>query len=304
MQQQDALDNLLVQLFSSAESDNELSQNLLAQNHATAIAQSRTLVQELGSLSTLFTEEPSMLEQKTSTLLTCEECRTELDGYVEAWLSGQDRQAGFPAVHDHLATCVDCWEQATMLFELLETEAAPNTVPAPTYLTFGQARQQTGVSAAPSLWQRVTEQVTEGIYQLSVDIPIVIEETKAIFGQLGAGLTPQLVPATSLRSSGSDGESMTELLELPHTECDLLIKVRMGTVVQDMGALALQLTALSSSQPLIDIKVSLREDDGTLLESIRSDQDGLAFFDELDTGKYQLQIEYAEQTWLVGLTVC
>ncbi|MEZ4617104.1 MAG: hypothetical protein R2867_16575 [Caldilineaceae bacterium] len=38
-------------------------------------------------------------------------------------------------------------------------------------------------------------------------------------------MTPQLVPATALR--GGAAETLTEVLELPHPESDLLIKVRM-----------------------------------------------------------------------------
>ena len=282
----DALGALIAQLL--ADGDGERTA-LTA-----TIARSRSLVHELGLISELFTGEPSMIDAAASSHLTCEECEAALPAYVEAWLAGTAPATIDPALDRHLRACPSCATQARELYQLLQG----TTATAPTHLTFAEARQQQATAPSAS---RLWEQTTERVVRFAETVGIVLAGTQARFATLAAGLTPQLVPATVLR--GNTAQEMVELLELPDPEGDLVIRLRMGPHQQDLGALALQFATWREAETLADVKVTLRDDDGSLLESTRSDRDGLALFDALEPGKYQLQIERAAQTWLIGVTI-
>lgn len=295
---QDAIE-LITQLLSGdlANDDIAAGDNMAGDAWGNAVARSRELVQELGALSSLLTGEPSMLNEKAEAYLTCEECEAALPGYVDAWQAGEALATAYPTVHDHLRGCADCQARALDLYQLLQRERAV----APVYHTFAEARQRSAAAIAAPIWQQTSAQV----FRLAENISIQIEDAKAHFANVSVALTPHLVPATSLRGSKTEqmAEEMIEILELPHPDRDLVIRLRMGALQHDLGALALQFATLTNAQTLADIKVMLRDENGSLLESTRSDQDGLALFDELEPGKYQIQIERADQMWLVGVTI-
>jgi hypothetical protein len=63
--------------------------------------------------------------------LSCEECFTQLDHYVELELSGADADAGVPGMRAHLQGCSACADDHRSLHDLVATEpAAPGPPPA------------------------------------------------------------------------------------------------------------------------------------------------------------------------------
>jgi len=77
----------------------------------------------------------------------------------------------------------------------------------------------------------------------------------------------------------------------------------MGPVFDGKGTLVLEIGTIAPPQPSEQVKVALRDEDGVLLESMPTDEDGLAFFRKLDFGKYIIQVEHAGQTWEFAVTL-
>lgn len=274
----------------------ELIRQLLQHGQADAVAveqlmKERAMIEELATASHVLTGEPSMIEKAGAILFTCHEAEALLPSYVEAWQAGEELAGTYAKLHRHLRTCTRCAQQVRELYQLLQQE----TTVAPTYRTFAEAKERE--QSRTTLWQQGATQLAHFVETVAIGI----EGTKARFETLAVGLRPQLAPATAMRSSAA--EEMIEVLELPHPERDFVIRLRMGALRDGLGALALQFATLSQETLLADIKVTLRDNDGSLLESTRSDQDGIALFEALEPGKYQLQIERADQQWLVGISI-
>ena len=274
------------------------------------IAGCRACIEELDALSSALTGEPSTLKVETDKLLTlrqaqgtaCQECLDALGMYVEDQVAGEDVAKHYPKVAHHLQSCAGCREQYNMLYELMQQEAAGAFGEPPSYMDFGEwfRRQRT----AADLW----EQPIQNLHRLMTDILILIGKTAASFGRLPSPLAPQLVPVGVYRKRApipttEEREAFVELLELPHAEANLVIKFSMGPVVEGKGTLVLEVGTIRPPQPIAEAKVTLRDEDGMLLESTPTDEDGLALFRELDVGKYIIQVEYAGQTWMLPVTL-
>jgi hypothetical protein len=267
-----------------------------------AIAGSRTLIAELAAISSVLTGEPSMLKAQTDHLLTCDECLARLDPYVEEWLAGVDLASRYPMVAAHLASCPACREQAELLYELLQGESQ-SAAETPSYLSFERWFQEhhaeepvAGRAAQTGMW----EQVAQGRHRLAAEITVVMEGGKAFFANLVTALTPQLAPATLYRNASTAGGA---LLELPHAVANLVVKVQLGPVVENMGTVVIEIGTITPPQPIAQARVNLRDDQESLLEAAQSDADGFVIFRQLEAGKYGIQVEHADQVWNFAVTL-
>lgn len=292
----DVIDQLIEHLLTREPREPAVPEELVSH-----IAGCRRCIEELDAISSVLTGEASTLREEADKLLTCQECLDALGAYVEDEVAGEDVAARYPRVERHLQSCSSCREQYDLLHELVQQEAAGAFGEAPSYMTFEEWFQRQ--EQAP-LWQELARELR----RLMTEIPIRVAETTASFGQLPPPLTPQLVPAAAYRNkellpTAEEGEELIEVLELPHREANLVIRVRMGPVFDGKGTLVLEVSTIEPSQPIEQAKVTLRDEDGGLLEGAPTDEDGLASFRELDIGKYTIQVEHAGQTWEFGVTL-
>lgn len=270
------------------------------------IAASRSLIAELDELSTLLTGEPSQLQAQAAQLLTCDEAYMQLPAYVEEQLGGGKAAAHYPQLADHLAHCPDCREQASLLAELLQSDASTQA-PAPTYLNFAAwFAQQTATAPAipaqppaPALWQQMTQQ----LYRLAAEIPILMQAGRVRFGNLANNLTPQLAPAIAYRTIQASERDYAQLVALPHPEANLIVRIRLGPIVEETGTLLLEIAQITPSQPVARARVLLRTDDGALLEAALSDADGFVIFRQLEVGRYRVHVEHNSQTWVMLISL-
>lgn len=268
---------------------------------AARLARNPDALAELAALSSAWQESPSDLLARVETRLACAEAQEDLDSYVEAQLAGNDVTVLYPTVTKHIAQCSRCQEQVQMLSELLTQQAAGRFGRPPTYLTFREQLRQT--TAPATLWQTVRE----NLYQLAAEFKIVFAQGQAAFAELPALLAPRLTTQTALGTMGAESMHTAldertgagiELLELPHPQANLVVKVSTRPTVDQFGTLIIRLATLTPPHPLAEVKVSLRDQDDQLLESAPTDEDGLALFQALEMGQYTVQIDHHNQSWL------
>jgi hypothetical protein len=271
------------------------------------IAGCRACIEELNAISTALTGQPSTLKDTASQFLTCEECQHALPAYIEGRIAGENVAALYSGVEQHLQGCAACRERYETLYEVMQAEAAGAFDEPPHYMTFEEefrlqspeqaAAAESAAEAIGAMWQ----QLAGDVHQLMADIPILIGKTIASFGSLPIPLAPRLVPVGVYRKketpTAEKEEEFVELLELPHPEANLVIKLSMSSVSDGKGTLVLQVGTIASPRLIPQAKATLRDADDVLLESTPTDKDGLAVFRDLDTGKYNVLVEHAGQTW-------
>jgi hypothetical protein len=218
-----------------------------------------------------------------------------LPAYVEAQLKDVDVAARYPTVCEHLETCDSCRDHAELLLQLSSEETDLAEYPAPPYLRFDQWLAARTVPV--SLWQKLEGQIR----LLTTELEIQLAGARAYFADMPGSLAPRRAAVASLRTPFSGVTE--EWLELPSPETSHMLKVGLGTAPQGMTTLILEVLTLQPESPIAGAKVSLNDENARLLESITSDQDGLAAFRSLEPGKYQIHVEVAQQIWQFTLFI-
>jgi hypothetical protein len=228
--------------------------------------------------------------------IDCAACLALLSEYVRLQLIGQPIGATHREVPLHIETCPTC--QAAYFREFrTQGLAKPLSELQQVGRRAGAARALDTIlqSTSATWWQLVSER----FYRMTMEIPILVKETAATFGNLPALLAPQRTLAGALRSKRTVPENEAEaieLLTLPNPAADLLIKVSTGTVTNYKSTLIIQLETMTH-QPIPQVRTSLRDRNGSLLEQRASDTDGLVIFGDLETTRYCIQVKHAGQIW-------
>ena len=155
------------------------------------------------------------------------------------------------------------------------------------------------------MWQ----QAAQGLYRLAAAIPVLIGRAAASFGALAAPLTVQLAPVPIYRGTGQlapaeEARDFAEILDSPHPETNITLKVSLGPVFEGKGVLALAVNTIVPPQPIAaGARVTLRDADGALLEGAFTGDDGLVLFRDLEVGEYLIRAEYSGQAWEFPLSV-
>ena len=270
--------------------------------------------------------------------LTCHECEELLPGYLTADGLGDTDAPEWSPVKRHLAACPHCTAAYTSLADLVASAYGENGAEPPYYpepnLSFLRSRERSaaGPTTTPErslsvahgesqpagsfeaegrqhvpeadLWQ----QAAQGLYRLAAAIPVLIGRAAASFGALAAPLTVQLAPVPIYRGTGplapaEEARDFAEILDLPHPETNITLKVSLGPVFDGKGVLALAVNTIVPPQPIAQARVTLRDADGALLEGAFTGDDGLVLFRDLDVGEYLIRAEYSGQAWEFPLSV-
>lgn len=292
-----AMQQLLGELLAqSGKHSGTINEQLIQQ-----IASTRSQVAELAAMSSALTGEPSMLNEEADAFLTCRECREQLPAYVDDRAEGLDVAVLHRALHDHVLTCAGCRAEVDLLLALLTAEDA---APAPAYANFESWFAQQGAGEAEmeearglgQLWQ----QVDRGAHQLLDEIGVRLDEARAIFATLPGGLQAQTVSGLAFRSQG---DATVQLVELPHPDANIMVRMRTGQVINQAGTLILEISTIEPLRPVSGVRITLRDGDGALLEASASDAQGQAIFDELEPGTYRFRIEHGAQTWIFSVNL-
>lgn len=274
---------------------------------AAAIAQSPPAQADLAAISTVLTGKPSILGAAIQAQESDEALLELLGAYIEVELGGADAARLYPMVAARIQASPAFRSEYETLRLLVQEEAQDVLAVAPHASTFAEWYQAQTATAQPatatdtSLWQ----QISATVQRLTVEIPIHIGQMRTAFGALTAQLTPQLEPALAYRSRpGADHDAdLDQVLDLPIADANLLIRLRTGMVTRARGMIVVEIVEPAAAAPLAQVKVTLRDEEGGLLESIATDEQGLAIFRDLIAGGYQLHIEQHGRRWEVSMTL-
>ena len=264
------------------------------------IAREQTLVEELDALSSALTGEPSTLQAEIARLVS-ESLDLELLGaYVDAQMAGADAAQLYPKIARRIQNEADFRTEYESLLALVQAEAQGHFGKSPSGLSFVELQQQdvptTGTNSVTgnTLWQAVAA----GVNRLLATIPILVGKRVAVFGQLATPLLPELVPVgvyrgRSVPGTPPEGERYVAALTLPSRPgLNWVPQVRLGPVEDGRSTVILIVTMLTPPQPITQAKVMLRDADSNLLESLATDEKGLAEFGGQEMGAYQFEVEY------------
>jgi hypothetical protein len=225
---------------------------------------------------------------------------------IEAWmmaaaaqvLSDAESEQRFPQLWRAMSQDAALAEEYRLLMELAEAEAQGQLV-RPAVMP-----PMPGLPAAatlPSLWRSLAAEAS----QLATEIRIRIVQGVASFGPLAAPLQVNWVPALAQRDASSGkapgAEEGTPVVELPDAGHNVLLRLFMSR--RQARTLGVSIGTLDPPQPLAAVRVLLRSADGSLLEGVATDADGLAYFGDLVPATYQVEVEYAGHRWTFGVAL-
>lgn len=300
-----SITQLVEQLFSKQAADSGSPAALAA-----AIARNPDARGALAEISAALTGTPSTLADAVQQTQRDDALLELLGAYVEAELGGADAARLYPAVAAQIQQSPTFRAEYESL-RLLLGEAAQSVLgEAPHTMNFAQwfeqqrssAAAQNETASAGGLWR----QISATVQRLAVEIPIHIGQVRTAFGELAGQLTPQFEPALTYRNrpavSNNDAE-LDQVLHLPIADANLVIRLRTGMVARGRGMMVVEINELAAPSPLAQVKVTLRDADGGLLESIATDEQGRAIFRDLIIGGYQLQVEHQARSWEASITL-
>lgn len=266
-------------------------------------------------------------------VLTCEACQEVLPGFLAAESLGECSGPECDRVRRHLEACPHCAAAHMSLAGLLSLAHGDSGVEPPRYpgpdlsflrdlesSTWGRPaaaehaetqaaarpeevslRKEVPLQSLPSgLWQGAME----GMVRLAAAIPVLIGRAGATFGALAAPLTVQLAPVPVYRDKRSlapteETRDFREVLELPHHDFNMTIKLSLGPVFGDKGSgrcqvsVALAVNQIAPPEPIAQARVTLRDAGGGLLEGASTGDDGVVLFRDLEVGGYLIRVEHA-----------
>lgn len=257
---------------------------------AIEIANDPAAIAELDAIITAFTGEPATLQARAARLLAYQSSRAQLGAYVEAEIAGQNAATLYPQLADHLQTYPPLYQEYTMLIESLKADAQGDFGPAPSAMNFAVWRtQQHPAPTVDSLWQ----QLRQGVNRLIAEIPVWLEKGNATFGELPAALAPQLAQAPVYRqrtATQAVDEALITTWTLPLTIDNRSYKLRFSAVAEGRATLVLEVDQ-HQAEPAQQVRVTLNDQVGDLLESTTTSAMGLVSFRDLEPGDYQIQVE-------------
>lgn len=246
-------------------------------------------------------------------VLTCEACQEALPGFLAAESLGECSGPECTRVRRHLEACPHCAAVRTSLAGLLslahgDSGAEPPGYPTPD-LSFLRIEEGSSRGLRSDLWQPVVQ----GMARLATAIPVLIGRAGATFGALAAPFSVQLAPVPIYRDkrplAAGEQRDFRELLELPHRDTNVTLRVSLGPVFEDRGSgrcyssVALAVNQIAPPRPIAQARVTLRDADGGLLEGASTGDDGLVLFRDLDVGGYLIHVEHAGRAWELQLVI-
>ncbi|HLF26282.1 MAG TPA: hypothetical protein VJG32_08095 [Anaerolineae bacterium] len=127
--------------------------------------------------------------------LTCEECQSVLDVYVDEELSGAEVRQQYFAVWQHIQTCANCREDHELLYQILRHERDEDSAPTLTFPTRALTFLQVGGDAARWI-SRIRSRLAGDPFGLHITFNLDYLKSRL-------GLQPGLNPVRVFRSAES-----------------------------------------------------------------------------------------------------
>jgi hypothetical protein len=237
-------------------------------------------------------------------------CRVYVDelphfAYLE--VMGLDARAEYPGLKTHLALCSRCSDEYKELYQMISDAYGGEVSAAPSYpqfdLSFLHESRQSAVIDWSQLWEKVVS-TGVSVHRLAEEVALSLS---APFERLATPLRPALVtlpvPAHRKRDADTEQVQIIQVLDLNYPLADLVIRIGRGPVVARRTTLVLDILQLETSEPIPAVQVTLRDENHNLLEQVATDLAGSVRFEDVEVGKYVVQVEHAEDIWEMPLTL-
>ncbi len=232
-------------------------------------------------------------------------CRVYADAllaYVHLKAMGANAEAEYPHVKEHLDLCVRCSGEYEDLYRMVSAAYADQVPVAPSHPTFDLSFLPQPVKSKRPDWSRLWEDVTSAgarVHRLITEV--VISLVTAPFAPLTAPLRPALVtipvPVQRKQDILAAGAETIKVLDLKYPPANLLIRVGRGPAVAQKTALVIDVLQMEPFQPIPATRVALYDERHRLLERIGTDAAGNVRFENVETGRYFIQVHYVGDTW-------
>ncbi len=227
----------------------------------------------------------------------CRSCQAELHAYIDAELDGENATDLFPEIARHLADCQECRQAYEELKTLLLREQQGTLTQPPLPPTFDFSYLEN--VPKPSIWERV-DLAGQQVMRLFTEIPVLIGPKMASFGPLPSPLKPVFVPVMASRDKTTDTEERAQILDMPSPEQDIPFRLKIGHVSEGKSTLSVQVKG-PSSQLWRKARVTLRDKERRILESVRMGEKKEVTFDQIGPGNYLIEVKYQGQPWVLFL---
>lgn len=215
-----------------------------------------------------------------------------LHAYIEAELSGQDAPKLYPEVEAALAQSpsFDQLYQDVKGSFLREQQGISLTPPIKGNFDFSFLKPAQSQPAPINLWQ-VTMRAGKKVMQLFTELRLVIAPELARFDNLPNPLLPEW-KALPLKSRAEHGRM--PLLSLPFHEHDM--SLRFIVIPPEAEALdvtlTVEVTQLSSGQPITRCQVTMRDRKYRMLQGQMTQADGRVDFLNIESGHIVIEVKY------------
>ena len=233
----------------------------------------------------------------------CRACEMVLPDYVYLQVMGKDADSTYPRVRLHLDRCARCAEAHAELARMSAAAYADQLPVAPFSPRFDLAflSSSTQQADAIQLWQEI-ELLGKRVARLFAEIQVSVRAGMASFGRLPAPLAPAWITLPAMRDVTPVPEQQAQILPLAAPEHDLSIGLTVGPVAGDQASLSIQITRLSSQQPLARVRVTIRDPLRRILVSEKTRADGRVTFPRVGSGSYVIEVIHAGKALELPMT--
>lgn len=234
--------------------------------------------------------------------------RQQLIDYVRIELAGESADQVYPEVAFHIDTSYECSiayynelyrqeaNQSIADLQSLDSNKAKQTLSKriQDVLEFsGKMIESIEPMARFSIW----ESSLTSVMQLFTKLTVIINEQKAEFHQLSSLL---LVQQFEIATRGE--KKVAQTLALPSPEDNLSIKLTIEPVASHQTTLIVQVTYISSGEPLNRFRVTIRDEANRIVMSELAQVDGNVTFRSIEIGDYLLEIKQQDKIWRLPIT--
>lgn len=240
------------------------------------------------------------LSTSATGLPACRSCQDVLHAYIDAELDGKDAIAVFPAVKLHLGQCPECEQEYTELKALLLMERQGAFAQPPIEPAFDFAYLETAPRRR-AIWESI-ELAGQEITRLFAEVRVRVGRRWASFDPLPRPLAPQWVAVPITREKAAEAKGQAQALPLPSPEHDVSLSLTVGPVSGDEAALGVQITRISTGQPLSRARVTMRDEERRVLISELTHEDGRVTFPHIGSGTYLVEVKHQGHAWELPMT--
>jgi hypothetical protein len=224
--------------------------------------------------------------------LPCAEISARLLDYQAGLERGEQVALSQPEVYHHLQRCPACQAELAALQQILVSAQKEPLPPA----AEGAQFDLSFLRSSRHLWQPVTAEVRRLLHP----IRLLVSRELTQADQLAPPLQVlQPAPAYAMRAA----EETPALLTIPDDEHGLRIHLGAGDTAEYLLELVVVVESVRSQPETAAVMVSLRDEEGILLERQHAAYGQLVIFRQVTAGHYRVSVEIETQRWEIDVPV-